>query len=232
MRIQIFIYKNGCYFRFSNILVSRPLIINQNRIAAMTERKGRIDCHGETSPPVNYGFMEISKLEDMLDQEPRPIPNSKKGYKKDKNGKFMSNGLLLNSNGIESVASLPEFVTELFASPSNLSWIDLSHNCLTTIPDVLLSFPNLQILNLHSNRIEDLQQVEKLGQLRQLKKLSLHANPIEKQKGYFYFVLGLVPTLNTLDFSGITKGERKSAETWKKMVFGTKKKRRSDDDDY
>lgn len=197
----------------------------------MTESKGRIDCRGETSPPVNFGFMEISKLEDMLEQEPRPLPNSKKAYKKDKNGKFASNGLQLNNNGIESVASLPEFVSQLFATPSSLSWIDLSHNSLTTIPDVLLSFPNLQILNLHANKIDDLQQVEKLGQLTQLKKLSLHANPIEKQKGYFYFVLGLVPTLNTLDFSGITKGERKSAETWKKMVFGTKKKQRNEDDD-
>ena len=47
---------------------------------------------------------------------------------------------------------------------------------------ILLTFPNLQILYLHGNQINDMKEVEKLAKISTLKKLSLHGNPVENEK--------------------------------------------------
>jgi len=47
---------------------------------------------------------------------------------------------------------------------------------------IILDFPDLQILYLHGNAISDMKEVEKLTMLKNLKKLSLHGNPLENEK--------------------------------------------------
>ena len=50
---------------------------------------------------------------------------------------------------------------------------------------VLCTYPNLQILYLHGNQINEIKEVDKLGDITTLKKLCLHGNPIETIKvGY------------------------------------------------
>ena len=73
--------------------------------------------------------------------------------------------------------------------------------------------------------------VDKLSSLRKLKSLTLHGNPIEINTGYRYYVLSRLPQLQTFDFSGITKADRATSETWKTMIAPKPKakKHRSDD---
>jgi Leucine-rich repeat (LRR) protein len=47
---------------------------------------------------------------------------------------------------------------------------------------VLYEFENLEILYLHANHITNVKEVDKLGNFKKLKKLTLHGNEIEKEK--------------------------------------------------
>lgn len=55
-----------------------------------------------------------------------------------------------------------------------------------TIFQVILDYPNLKVLYLHANYIDDIKQIHKLASLPQLKALTLHGNMIEEKKGYRY----------------------------------------------
>lgn len=74
-------------------------------------------------------------------------------------------------------------------------------------------------------------QVDKLSRLDKLKSLTLHGNPIEINTGYRFYVLSRLPQLQTFDFSGITKADRASCDTWKTMIAPKPKTRRKRDDD-
>ena len=54
------------------------------------------------------------------------------------------------------------------------------------IRQVFCDLPNLQILNLHGNAINDIKEADKLLGVGKLRKLSLHGNPIENVKVIFY----------------------------------------------
>ena len=56
--------------------------------------------------------------------------------------------------------------------------------------------------------------MDKLGSLHHLKTLTLHGNPIETVAGYRHYILSHVPQLQTLDFSGVTKADRRASEVW------------------
>ena len=85
-----------------------------------------------------------------------------------------------------------------------------------------MQLQNLRMIYLHGNNIIRLGEIDKLGGLPHLKSLSLHGNPIESNAGYRYYVLSRIPQLQTMDFSGVTNGDRRSAETWSRMT-GSKK---------
>ena len=91
----------------------------------------------------------------------------------------------------------------------------------------LVGLPNLMMLYLHGNNIYTASQVDKLRPLSRLKSLTLHGNPVEISPGYRYYVLSRLPQLQTFDFSGITKEERGSAETWRRM-YGKRTRAKKD----
>ena len=78
------------------------------------------------------------------------------------------------------------------------------------------------MLYLHGNNIKKANEVDKLASLHRLKSLTLHGNPIETVPGYRQYVVSQVPQLQTLDFSGVTRGDRKTSEVWAKMVVPKK----------
>jgi hypothetical protein len=51
-------------------------------------------------------------------------------------------------------------------------------------PQPLLALPQLYVAYLHSNRIKDNSEIEKLGRIPALRKLTLHGNPVEEKKSY------------------------------------------------
>ena len=79
------------------------------------------------------------------------------------------------------------------------------------------------ILYFHGNNIYPIYEVDKLVELKSLKSLTLHGNPVEVAPGYRSYVVTLLPQLQTLDFSGVTKSERAIALSWTRMNV-TKKK--------
>lgn len=74
-------------------------------------------------------------------------------------------------------------------------------------------------------------QADKLSQLSKLRSLTLHGNPIEINSGYRFYMISKMPQLQTFDFSGITKADRASCETWKTMIAPKPKRQRKQDDD-
>lgn len=73
------------------------------------------------------------------------------------------------------------------------------------------------MLYFHGNNIYTISNVDKLASLKKLKSLTLHGNPVEVTPGYRHYVVSVLPQLHTFDFSGITKVERTTAETWMRM---------------
>ncbi|CAH2225930.1 leucine-rich repeat-containing 51-like isoform X1 [Pelobates cultripes] len=81
---------------------------------------------------------------------------------------------------------------------------------------VLTTYLQLSVLNLHGNSIRQLSEVDKLACLPNLKSLTLHGNPIETEKGYRSYILSVLPQLKSLDFSGVTKQDRVMADVWRR----------------
>ncbi|KAM5247144.1 leucine-rich repeat-containing protein 51 isoform 2-T2 [Ctenodactylus gundi] len=171
-------------------------------------------------PPLDYSFKNLHAVQDMEDEEPRaglrPVKHSK-------SGKSLTQSLWLNNNILSDLRNFSQVVSQLLEHPENLAWIDLSFNDLHSIDPVLATFVNLSILYLHGNSIQRLGEVKKLAVLPRLRSLTLHGNPIEEQEGYRQYVLCTLPRITTFDFSGVTKGDRTTAEVWKRMNIKPKK---------
>ena len=75
-------------------------------------------------------------------------------------------------------------------------------------------FPALNVLYLHGNRISRLPEVQRIARVCELRKLTLHGNPIESNKHYRFYVLFHCPSLQQLDFSSITKQQMTNVATW------------------
>jgi Leucine-rich repeat (LRR) protein len=127
---------------------------------------------------------------------------------------------------------------ELLLGPdacTQLTWLDLSHNRLTSIDEALLAFPNLTVLYLHGNQIAcSLKELYKLGSLSHLSKLTLHGNPLYSSKqnhalshprSAIIYTLRHCP-LRSLDFITITTADRRNAIRWSEQ--NKPKKKRSD----
>lgn len=132
----------------------------------------------------------------------------------DLGAKLNSTSLRVCNNHLSSLKGLDRVVHHVLDDPTQLMWLDASSNQLATIEDVLLNFPNLQVLYLHGNAISSLHDVLKLSKLTKLTKLTLHGNPISEQRDYKLWVAAHLPNLRNLDFSAITRVERDKVQAW------------------
>ena len=82
---------------------------------------------------------------------------------------------------------------------------------------VILQYPKIKILYLHSNDIKKLSEIDKLAALPELRKITLHGNPIEDLQGYRQYVISTLPRLKTLDFVAVTNQDRSDAMTWREL---------------
>ena len=113
-------------------------------------------------------------------------------------------GVRLNNNQLTNLDGLEGFLEAVLDDPSELRWIDLSHNRLTRIDPVLLRYPKLSCIYLHGNRVERLSEVDKLGALEGLTKFTLNGNPVEETKDYRMYVSAALKRLRSLDVIAIT----------------------------
>ena len=89
----------------------------------------------------------------------------------------------------ENITELPEVIGEL----TNLEWLNLSYNQLSTLPEVIGQLTNLKELDLYNNQLSILP--EKIGQLTNLEKLHLNNN----QLSTFPEVIGQLTNLKELN---------------------------------
>jgi Leucine-rich repeat (LRR) protein len=91
---------------------------------------------------------------------------------------------------------------------SRIQWLDLSFNFIEDIlDDIAKLFPQLTTIYLHANRISKLSEVKKLGQVENLRSLSLYGNPVEENKHYRNYVIYMCKNLHTFDKSPVTKSQ-------------------------
>ncbi|KAM6419669.1 leucine-rich repeat-containing protein 51 [Pluvialis apricaria] len=166
----------------------------------------------ELVPPLDFSFCCISSIDELLQAQPRAGPSPPRP----------THALRLNNNSLGGLGGLPPTLEQLLVCPTQLRWLDLSFNRLTVIDPVLTTFRALRSLQLHGNSIGSLAEVDKLGVLPHLRRLTLHGNPMEEQRGYRSYVLSLLPHLTSLDFSGVTRQDREDAATNARPQHGKK----------
>ena len=102
---------------------------------------------------------------------------------------------------------------ENFPLLKNMEQVFVCNNLLSGIKTGLgKNLPKLETLNLMSNEIEALADVEPLGELKSLKHLTLLENPVSKHEHYRAYVIFKCKNLETLDFTKVKNKERWQAE--------------------
>ena len=133
--------------------------------------------------------------------------------------------LCLDNNLLEEIINLGHLKC--------LKWLDLSFNKIRKIQGLenlqsledlslycnkifvvegLENCQNLQCLSLGNNRIDSLDQIIRLRQIRSLRMLTLTNNPIEINTEYRMTVLAYVDSLHYLDYAMIDKNEKLAAK--------------------
>ncbi|XP_064361352.1 leucine-rich repeat-containing protein 51 isoform X4 [Dromaius novaehollandiae] len=165
--------------------------------------------------PLDFSFRGAGSVQELLAAEPRRGGGAAVGCSA--RGRLLAAALRLNNNGLRSLAGLPPALEQLLEAPERLCWLDLSFNQLPHIDPVLARYGHLRRLDLHANRIGSLAEVQALAALPRLRRLTLHGNPVEAQRGYRSYVLAALPQLTSLDFSAVTRQDRATAAAWKSM---------------
>lgn len=93
----------------------------------------------------------------------------------------------------------------------NLQWLDLQNNYLQKLDPSLLAFKNLKTLYLQGNYISDLQELQLLQDLPNLRNLSVHSNPLAYIKDFRLFIIALLPELRKIDTVLVSHKERDNA---------------------
>ncbi|KAI1815800.1 L domain-like protein [Poronia punctata] len=93
----------------------------------------------------------------------------------------------------------------------------LARNRISTIqPTIATSIPNLINLQLESNNLNELADIDPLGSFPRLTHLVLRDNPVTKKENYRYWILWRCPSVRFLDYAKVKDAERKHA----KELFG------------
>ncbi|KAL7627348.1 U2 snRNP complex subunit [Parahypoxylon ruwenzoriense] len=94
----------------------------------------------------------------------------------------------------------------------------LQRNRISSIqPTLANSIPNLTTLQLESNNLSELADLDSLGTFPRLTHLVLKDNPVTKKEHYRYWVLWRCPSVRFLDFQKVKDAERKQA----RELFGS-----------
>lgn len=80
--------------------------------------------------------------------------------------------------------------------------LSLKKNLLTELVGIE-NFPNVKFLKLSRNELVSYGEVQRLGQLKNLKGLSLYKNPIETNENYINKILTVCPFLESLDHNEV-----------------------------
>ena len=129
--------------------------------------------------------------------------------------------LWLNHNRIKRLENLDENI--------RIKELYLQYNQISTLKDSsILCFTFLEILNLESNQLSDLDRVlVSLSRCRFLKQLNLSKNPVSQESNYRISVIAAIPGLEVLDNRKVTESERAAARRKRSRKKKTSRKKES-----
>eukprot|EP00048_Salpingoeca_helianthica_P016046 m.230175 g.230175 ORF g.230175 m.230175 type:complete len:234 (-) comp17943_c0_seq1:31-732(-) len=111
----------------------------------------------------------------------------------------------LSDNDIRKVEGFPLL--------KRLKTVNLSNNRVVKIGDgIATSLPHLEELVLTNNQIAELGDLDPLGTIPTITRLSLLSNPVSRLKHYRLYVIHLMPNLRTLDFQRVKPKEKSDAQ--------------------
>ena len=96
---------------------------------------------------------------------------------------------------------MPIVALRAIADPDMSCWYSCAFCCC--LQTDFKGLEKLSRLYLHANQIKNLADVEKLEELRDLRSLTMHGNPVAEKPLYRNFVISTLPWLRTLDFSAV-----------------------------
>ena len=153
----------------------------------------------------------------FLEDDRKPFAGIAKGMdhsKLPKGSVLNATGVRLNNNALRDLAGLEEFLDAVLDDPSELRWLDLSHNQLTRVDPVILKYPRLSCVYLHGNKIESIREIDKLSALEELSKFTAMGNPIEERADYRMYVPHQLQKVRSLDFIRVTPTDRDRVAAW------------------
>ncbi|XP_011502064.1 PREDICTED: leucine-rich repeat-containing protein 51-like [Ceratosolen solmsi marchali] len=161
-------------------------------------------------PPLDLSFKNASTCDELVN---RSIQSNRirKLPEKTENNRFLTSSMWLSNNSLTTLSRLGDLANKFLEKPSDLRWLDLAYNKICGVDEDLLKFQNLTILYLHGNEICDIKCILKLRDLRNLRTLTLHGNPIERMPSYRRYVIAILPQISNLDFSSVIDTEKKRA---------------------
>merc|ERR1711988_1507891 len=122
-----------------------------------------------SGPALDYSFMELERIAEALDEEPRAgvlgsksrlrqveqkevkvVATGKKKQKPRVRSRYevttITTCLRMNNNSLETLDGLDEAVQEMFDMPEKVEWLDFSFNNLKNIDDAMLKYKDLKSL--------------------------------------------------------------------------------------
>ncbi|KAK2154476.1 hypothetical protein LSH36_268g03034 [Paralvinella palmiformis] len=223
-------------------------VMTQEPKLSVSFQKPKVSQKKNSEVLLDYSFLSMSKITDILESsyiEPRPqlgkkpkkieVERVNEDGEVEKVEKYETFGLRLTSNAIndDGLEPMLKVLDDIIVDAMAITWIDLSSNLLTKINGDVFCNLKLKILYLHDNAISDLKEVDKLGGIPTLSKLTLHCNPIANDHRAFYrqYALSKIPQLKSFDFSTVTKADRVTAEMWNRNFNAQKKKAKTDENE-
>ncbi|SCO93889.1 leucine-rich repeat protein, putative [Plasmodium malariae] len=192
-----------------------------SRVEKYIKLENTIKIWAGTNEIINF------KKKDVLDLNKTIYKYNNKEINVSNNSKFLN----INNNNLDDLSFLNDLLGHIYQQKgmessinySNIISLDVSFNNLVEINNNLLMLNNLKILYLHSNKLENINEIKKLQSLPKLKKLTVENNPIMDLYNKFYrpFVIHYVPQIKSLDFHDITKVEKNKSD----IAFNTHKYR-------
>ena len=189
---------------WSDIIQEEPWTRAQEAeaIAQMRQKKEK------TSPPKKNGDKEEEKINE---QEPKKSP--RRQVPVDEDPTLIKTSVKCNNNSFSDWNGFTEAIDSCLSEPGVMDFVDLSFNQLTTVDEQLARYKDLACVYLHGNKIAKLKDLKFLKALPNLRKLTLHGNPVENVKTYRMTLINALPNLKQLDFTPITSNDRDLAET-------------------
>eukprot|EP00767_Chilomastix_cuspidata_P004971 gnl/Chilomastix_cuspidata/5156.p1 GENE.gnl/Chilomastix_cuspidata/5156~~gnl/Chilomastix_cuspidata/5156.p1 ORF type:complete len:200 (-),score=38.55 gnl/Chilomastix_cuspidata/5156:54-653(-) len=168
---------------------------------------------------VDFSYYDIAGLRDLIKapsinghrKPPGELQPKKPGEAHPRRPPHPPTGIRLCSNQLTSLDGLQELIYAAMWAPRRLTVLDLSCNRLETLSEEIFSFSELQAVYLHQNNIASAREIVKLAQLKNLRHITCHANPLEEEQGYREFLILKIPHLRRLNFTLITKRDRDAA---------------------